>query len=388
MVRYLKKLKLLFVWLFFISTNCISVEADRLIIYPQYDEITAKGSLIEEINMAKTSIKMSAYQVKDPGITDALINCAKRGVKIDIILEESPYKHSFNQDNSKSNLVVKLLEAGVTIHGRPEYLKKKHPNGHYHARYFIVDNNRFVITTGNFDETTFDHCRDFAVTFNKNADEKLFSSLQDLFNLDTANKALCNIKSSSIIVGPQHGKRKFISFLKRAKKSIKLYQQFFNDPEIIEVLKTLIKRKGIKVDVLMMAYPTNYEKDPNQHAQDQLSQAGANVRLINTLYMHAKAIIIDDKEMIIGSGQLSPPSLNENRELSLKFKGPIVDKMVKIFKEDLNASLDLETGRKKALEEKKDWNTVRINNRQLKPSVCNQPKGEPLVRINPARPMP
>ena len=119
--------------------------------------------------------------------------------------------------------------------------------------------------------------------------------------------------------------------------------------------------KGIMVEIVMMAYPTNYTSDPNEKTQDTLSAAGADVRLMDHLYAHGRAIIIDDKYALIGTTQLSPPSLDENREISLVIEGDMVAKLLSQFKADQALSHDLIAGRMQAISKKVDWSTLTLS---------------------------
>ncbi|MBY0462056.1 MAG: hypothetical protein K2Q34_02625 [Alphaproteobacteria bacterium] len=336
-----------------------AIEPDRLIIYPEHEAQKARDLIIQEINQAKEHIQMSAYQMRDREVAEALINCTQRKVKVELILEENPYRHDFNQDNKQEEILPKLIAAGITIYGRPQYLKDAHPKGHYHARYIIIDAKRFLLTTGNFDECTFDHCTDFALCFNKGDYPAEFEAIQTLFAKDANNEPISSPVPSSVIIGPDHQREKIIAFLNTAEKSIRLYQQYFNDPAISETLAELMK-KGVKVELLMMPYPSGYDKDPNIAAQDQLKKQGADVRLILDRYSHARAIIVDDKSALVGTAQLSPPSLEDNREISLIIEGPVVAQLVAQFQKDQTDAVSLEEGRRKALEERRDWNTFRL----------------------------
>ena len=89
---------------------------------------------------------------------------------------------------------------------------------------------------------------------------------------------------------------------------------------------TALKEKGVEIQLLMMAYPTSYDNDPNQLTQDELIRAGIDVRLVDVsklphTYMHARGIIVDGKFALVGTANLSPLSLDPNRELSLIIKG-------------------------------------------------------------------
>ncbi len=361
MTKLNKQISWILVALFSYFTVCFAaIEPDCLIVYPEQGLQRAKDLIIHEINQAERNVQMSAYQMKDPDIAAALVGCTQRNVKVELMLEENPYEHDFNRDNSQETILPKLIEAGVIIYGRPQYLKDQHSKGYYHARYILIDQKRFLLTTGNFDECTFDHCRDFAVGFNRDSYPQEFDSIQTLFINDASNEPLTIPVPVSVIIGPDQQREKIISFLNTAEKSIKLYQQYFNDPVVLDALTKLIIEKRVKVELLMMPYPTGYDKDPNIFAQDQLKELGADVRLILDLYGHARAIIVDNKSALIGTAQLSPPSLKENREMSLIIEGSVVAQLIAQFQNDQTRSVSLEEGRKRALEEKRDWNSFRL----------------------------
>lgn len=338
------------------------IVADRLIIYPEHQGKKAQDILLEYIHKARCAIQIAAYQIKDPALTQALIQKAKAGVKIDILIEPTPYLHSFNQSPAHHAL-AQLTEAGINIHEGPEYLKALHPTGHNHAKYIIVDGEHFILSTGNFDESTFDHCRDFAVVLNVRQHPEELSLLRELFVRDMRNQGYDwnTVCPKSIVVGPDGQREKVIQFLKEAKSSVKIYQQYCNDTAVIEAIEYLVQ-KGVKVTLLMMPYPTNYENDSNTAAQDRLKEAGVNVGLIvGQNYIHARLIIVDDAQAWVGTMQLSEPSLDNNRELSFFIEGPTVKELVTQFEEDQKlAQTDLARARNEALQKRVDWNKVNL----------------------------
>lgn len=361
MSHFFQYLRLFYSLLFLIWVQpCASIEVDHLIIYPGENSQTAKEAILQEIRQATTSIQMSAYQLKEPDIIQALLQAALKGLNIEIILEKAPYQHAFNKEKTETDTILMLLKAGVQFYWCPENIKEKYPKGHYHARYIFIDSKRFLLTTGNFDVSTFDHCRDFAVTFNKDKYPKEFWILQTLFKKDTHDEVFKSSSSPFVIIGPQGQREKIIDFIKTTQKSLKLYQQYFNDPEIVQVISSLIKEKNIKVEILMMPYPTGYDKtDPNAETQDYLREKGARVELILDFYLHARMILVDDTWALIGTTQLSAPSLDHNREVNLIVKGPFVSELLKQFRKDQEKAVSLEVGRSKARELQVDWNHVK-----------------------------
>lgn len=343
------------------SLEPIGIPADALITYRQDQNGLARDQILQRIQEARKSIDFSAYQIKDPRIAEALKKKAQAGVSLRIIVEEVPYQHSFNKDGGQPALLLSLMDAGVRIRGRSGVLKMKYPEGHNHARYLIIDGQQLVLTTGNFDETTFDHCRDFAVVVNQNNQQECLHFIESVFESDWNDKvAMIPDGNASIILGPEDQRKKIAQFLNTAKKKLQIYQQYCNDPKIANLLVDL-KKRGVDIQLLMMAYPTGYEKDPNKDTQDLLEKAGINVRLVSIddrIYMHARSIIIDDSKALVGTASLSPPSLDLNRELSLIITGKAVTALGEQFAKDWARSVSLAEGREASLKEKLDWNQI------------------------------
>jgi phosphatidylserine/phosphatidylglycerophosphate/cardiolipin synthase-like enzyme len=71
-------------------------------------------------------------------------------------------------------------------------------------------------------------------------------------------------------------------------------------------------------------------------------------------YMHARAIIIDDKALI-GTTSLSTLSLDLKRDLNFVIEGKTVETLVQQFDSDWDQVLSLEKGRQVAKEKEIDW---------------------------------
>ena len=74
----------------------------------------------------------------------------------------------------------------------------------------------------------------------------------------------------------------------------------------------------------MMPYPFDKDKkkDNNISHQNELIQAGGHVGLFTEFYGHAKAMLIDGRDLnkarlYVGSTNFYTPSLDENRELGI-----------------------------------------------------------------------
>ena len=55
-----------------------------------------------------------------------------------------------------------------------------------------------------------------------------------------------------------------------------------------------------------------------------LAAAGATVRAVETLPIHGKVVVADERTLYLGSVNLSPTSLDDNREVGLLLSQPDV----------------------------------------------------------------
>lgn len=195
-----------------ISFSYSTVFPESIIIYPNEHGLMAKNVILDEIKSAHTSIQMSIYQIRDADIVKALCEKSNAGIGVDVLYESIPYTHAFNQKTGDDTDLFSLLHnSNVQLHQRPENLITRFPKGHYHARYIILDNSLFLLTTGNFDKTTFDHCRDFGVVFTKEKNETIFTALAELFMRDIRNQSISDLLTyETLIIGP-HFQRELVA---------------------------------------------------------------------------------------------------------------------------------------------------------------------------------
>ena len=168
---------------------------------------------------------MSIYQIRDADIVKVLCEKSNAGIDVDVMYEPTPYTHAFNQKRGDDTDLFSLLHnSNVQLHQRPENLKALFPKGHYHSRYIILDHSRFLLTTGNFDETTFDNYRDSGVVFTKEKNEAIFTTLAELFMRDIKNKSFYDLLNyETLIIGPHFQREKILAYLAKSTKNLKLH---------------------------------------------------------------------------------------------------------------------------------------------------------------------
>ena len=121
-----------------------------------------------------------------------------------------------------------------------------------------------------------------------------------------------------------------------AKTRLYVYNQELEDPGVLGSLLQA-KARGVDVQVLLGYQPGFGGAPPNQKALDALGQAGVPAAYLQRHYLHAKAIVADDKAFL-GSQNFTPGGLRNNRELGEVLEGPVVEDVVRTFAEDKKAS--------------------------------------------------
>lgn len=278
--------KILVCFLIFFTTN---TWADQLIIEPEM----GRAPIIKAINDARYSIDLVMYGFTDQQILRALLKQRSKSLKI--ILERTPFKA---EDENVKTIRV-LDDSNVKWHGGiPPYRL-------VHQKTLLLDDRKAIVMTFNFTRSTFSNQRNFALVLE---DPKRVKAIQAIFDADWNHKPI-QTTSSDLILSPDHSREKMMELIQQAKQSIRIYAQTFNDYKIIGTIAKAAHR-GIKVEMLTSASLRSKQFD-------YLTKAGVSIHQSRGLYIHAKAMIIDNKLAVIGSTNLTRPSFEDNRELSV-----------------------------------------------------------------------
>lgn len=128
-----------------------SLEAKESIFFMPEERSMALSELLKKIDNSKKSIDIAIYSFTHKGISKALQNAAKRGVKVAII-----YDKKSNQNNNYSTLAYlakyKNIEA-YTLEG--ELSKNRKYRGSMHVKLAIFDKNEVVFGSSNWSNSAF-----------------------------------------------------------------------------------------------------------------------------------------------------------------------------------------------------------------------------------------
>lgn len=314
------------------------------------DNLTAK--ITNFLKTAKSEIVISTYRFNNLSIIGLVKELALMGIKVRIMVNEQYLKEC----NDLFKKCGKIAEHVEITHGNRNYLV-------HHNKYIVIDNKAAFIMTGNLD-THLGKSTDFIV-YLKASD--ICKNLLHIFQYDWDNRSAIPIDSKYIfnksglywsdgsvdrvdnkykqyyvddIVNDTYFKNHgsslaaYIKLVEGAKKSIKIYMQLVNSFECIKYLCEAAQR-GVKVEAIFQSLG-NHKLDA--FIKGLLERHGVSVvyNKKQVPYVHAKVIIADEKEVMLGSMNFSYASTNLNRELDIIINGSEVKKLVNKFNKDFS----------------------------------------------------
>jgi phosphatidylserine/phosphatidylglycerophosphate/cardiolipin synthase-like enzyme len=327
-----------------------------------------KQRVYELISSAKSQLDLEIYEMKDKHLRELLLEALERHVRVRILKEENPVG-----DTCKELEDIKVGDDAECLEDKYFVLQFQSLGGVYklfdntlckesgkhcfmHGKMLLLDNKRALMSTGNWNSSSLcsvtvkeEKCnRDYSyVTKNKN----IVSTLNTIFEQDFAQKnydlkSILEKGSKALTVSP-YSKAPLLSLIDMATKSLWVNNQYLKDPELNKALIGAAAR-GVSVHILLAdleAFKNINENDKDEINKLYKPMIDANIELKfftkNILvnehpgYMHAKAIVVDEKIGWIGSVNGSTMSLDKNREFGVIFKDKRdVRDLLRVMKDD------------------------------------------------------
>lgn len=243
-------------------------------------------------------------------IVRALQRAAAQGVAVYVLLDPHPY----GMGNQPAQMASSLQASGISVRwtSRAFY--------YTHAKFFVVDDRLAVVSTANFSQAAFSRNRELLVFDRRRMD---VHDLSNLFRTDW-DHIPSGHHNADLVVAP--GSRPVLAaFLQRARRSIDVYAEEVADPQLDRLLIRLSRQVRVQV-LLAVGY-----RSPGL---TQLIKGGVAVRGLQYPYVHAKMFLEDGRTAFLGSENLSPTSLDSNREVGILLRGATVAQASTIFDRD------------------------------------------------------
>ena len=275
-----------------------------------------RGPVLDEIDRAFCTIDITIYLLSDNEIIDALLRAEARGVDVRLIYEDAP----FGGGPGMVDVIERLGGDGLEVRPGPAALR------FVHAKYLVIDARVAIVTNQNLTYSAFESNRELGVVTTSSED---VDAVAGIFEADWTGTEP-SLHSERLIVSPENARRELIGQIDRADTSVRLYIEVIRDDEVIDALSSAVQR-GAAVHLIV----NPADDDLDRVAYDVLASNGVDVRVARHIYIHAKAMVIDERVVVIGSHNPTSTSLDRNREVSIVLDDPIsVTRAVTIFDAD------------------------------------------------------
>ena len=287
--------------------------------------------ILDAIRGATKSLRVKMFVFSDPTLLKAVIDAHRRGVKVRVML--NPARRSGEAENEESRKT--LTKAGIeVIDSNPVFDLT-------HEKSMVVDDRIAFVKSLNWETKNLTETRDYAVITDHKHE---VNEIIDCFEADWNRKSFDPGENAHLIWCEGNGRNKIAEFIDRAKHTLFLQNERYQDAIIIEHL-VRAKERGVKVHV-MARPPHTLKKEKLVEGVGGLrimDDVGIKVHKLKHLKLHAKMLFADRVRAIVGSINLAPGSFDSRRELAIEVNDDdVVERLHKIVHHDWENSHPLD----------------------------------------------
>ncbi len=272
--------------------------------------------VLDEITHARCRIDLSMYLLSDDEVIVGLEDALNRGIAVRVILEPQP----FLSYGGQQDVFDRLSAAGASVHWSSSEFTFSHNN------YMIVDNQVLVVTNQNFTNAAFSSNREFGIV---TSEARYVQEAATLFDADWRDIDVPE-PFRALVVSPVNSRSTILELINGSTDRVWLYAEVLRDEGVTQALDDAADR-GVQVRILVN--PTADEDDV-PYFLDAMNH-GVQVRVLSSPYVHAKAMVVDDAAVLIGSQNYSTTSLDKNREVGIVLADDdSIDRVSQVFELD------------------------------------------------------
>jgi phosphatidylserine/phosphatidylglycerophosphate/cardiolipin synthase-like enzyme len=260
--------------------------------------------LLEAINKARKTLDMAIFRFDLKDVEKAAEDAVERGVDVRALIAHT---HK-GPDKRLRQLELRMLAKGVTVSRTGNDLIR------YHGKFMVVDREELHVFGFNYTRDDMKSRSFGVITRNRPVVQEALR----LFEADSLRQEF-EPSVDGLIVSPENAREQLATFIKRAKKSLAIYDPKLTDTQMLRLLN-LRARAGVDVRVIGKVG----------------KRAGAiQVQKLPGLRLHVRAIIRDGDTVFVGSQSLRALELDARREVGLIVKdAEVVKRLQDIFHAD------------------------------------------------------
>jgi phosphatidylserine/phosphatidylglycerophosphate/cardiolipin synthase-like enzyme len=260
--------------------------------------------ILAAIERARETLDIVIFRFDLKPVEKAIESAVKRGVAVRALIAHT----NSGGDKRLRQLELRMLEAGVTVTRTADDLTR------YHGKLLMVDGEELHIYGFNY--TGLDlKSRSLGVMVR---DRRVVNEALRLFESDVLRQEF-EPEIDGFVVSPENAREQLATFIKRAKKTLVIWDPKLSDPQMIRLLG---QRAKTGVDIRVIGKVA-------KRAAGSLRAQKAPMRL------HVRAAVRDGNEAFVGSQSFRALELDGRREVGILTKDPkIVKRIAELFEAD------------------------------------------------------
>lgn len=260
--------------------------------------------ILSAVEQAESTLDIVIFRFDLKPLEKAIEAAVKRGVKVRALIAHT----NTGGEKRLRQLELRMLDAGVTVTRTADDLTR------YHGKLMIVDREQLHIHGFNF--TALDlKSRSFGLVAR---DRKVVQEAIRLFEADVLRQSF-EPTGDSLVISPENAREQLATFLKRARKSLAIWDPKLSDPGMLRLVHQRVKA-GVDVRIL-----------------GKTGKRGGDLRVqkMPALRLHVRAIVRDGDEVFIGSQSLRALELDGRREVGMFCReSKVVKRLQEVFEAD------------------------------------------------------
>jgi cardiolipin synthase len=281
----------------------------------------------EFVNSAENSLLIKQFTFTEPSLIAAVIDRQKAGVDVRVML--NPARSGGDRANDET--YEQLQNAGIAV-------QWSNPNFYVtHEKSIVVDEKAALVATFNLMEKYFTLTRDYGII---TENPYHVAQIVDVFNADWEHRDWVCSAYEGLLWSNSNSRYHMAQFIDTATQRIDVQHPKYVDAVILERLASAADR-GVKVHVLCGGKHGISEWDilDTFASLRTLRRFGAKVHKQKNLRVHAKLIIVDDAQALVGSMNIDRSAFDLRRELGITIDdAPAVARLKEVFTTDWELS--------------------------------------------------
>ena len=297
--------------------------APRLVVEPD-DGLAPVREFIES---ARRSLLIKQFTFTEPSLIEAAIGRRTDGVEVRVMLNAA----RSGGDRANDETYEQLRSAGIDVQwASPKFYVT-------HEKSIVVDDSSAMIATYNLMMKYFTLTRDYGII---TYDPAHIRQITEVFDADWEHIDVEPADSAGLLWSNSNSRYQMARFIDRAEKTLLVQHPKYVDAVILDHMAAAASR-GVKVKVLCGGKHgiSDWDILDTFASLRTLRRFGVKVHKQKNLRVHAKLIVVDDREALIGSMNIDRSAFDLRRELGVIIDEPsVVDRLRTVFESDWDAS--------------------------------------------------